>query len=410
MKALNTTQTDRLGVQIVGTLLTQSGFVFREQSVADFGVDAHIEYLDGENASGKLIALQIKSGSSWFKEEVDNGFVFRGDAKHLDYWLNHSLPVLIILVDTDTSTSYWQAVTPANVIFTKKAWKLFIPKCQRINAGMIYDLKKLVSKITVPKRYTVSSIDDVSHGSAKRYSLKIILNREHTQIEIIDVVKIATREAENCEYHRSDITRAHWRSIPAHVVWLFIYPSAEDERNNNWICRSEWFSERLPVDMTPISHGGDEVGGGIKVDWCSGYLASARWNAENTIGKEKFIVEVTALVRRTIPLINEAAELFNKFNSNQMSFESWHFGMEKIHPFIDEIYHAGLNIGLSPFECKDLSINFQSFIASAHNILMPFSKFGERMDKKQKALNVLNQMNYYKESLMSFEFELKKVL
>ena len=31
--------------------------------------------------------------------------------KHLQYWLNHSLPVFVLLVKLDTMTVYWQEIT-----------------------------------------------------------------------------------------------------------------------------------------------------------------------------------------------------------------------------------------------------------------------------------------------------------
>jgi hypothetical protein len=44
------------------------GWLFRNQPTEDYGIDAHVEVVDGENVRGRLLALQIKSGTSWFKE------------------------------------------------------------------------------------------------------------------------------------------------------------------------------------------------------------------------------------------------------------------------------------------------------------------------------------------------------
>lgn len=37
-------------------------WLFREQPTEDHGIDAHAEVVDGEDVSGKLLALQIKGG------------------------------------------------------------------------------------------------------------------------------------------------------------------------------------------------------------------------------------------------------------------------------------------------------------------------------------------------------------
>lgn len=44
------------------------GWPFREQPTEDYGIDAHAEVVDGEDVRRRLLALQIKSGMSWFRE------------------------------------------------------------------------------------------------------------------------------------------------------------------------------------------------------------------------------------------------------------------------------------------------------------------------------------------------------
>src|SRR5437762_2179036 len=88
--------TDRIGVNAAEQrVVTQLGWIFREQPIVDMGIDAHIESVEDGNPSGRLIAAQIKSGSSQFKNKNDS-LVYYGDLAHLNYWLKHSLPVIII--------------------------------------------------------------------------------------------------------------------------------------------------------------------------------------------------------------------------------------------------------------------------------------------------------------------------
>lgn len=286
MKLHHNSKTDRIGIQAVGEQFERAGYIFREQPISDYGIDAHIEVVEGELVTGKLIALQIKTGISWFQELTSKGFVFRGDNKHLKYWIEHSLPVLIILYNPETRASCWQAIKTENVIPTGEGWKIIVPENQRINPGMDVDLKRLVNKFPSYKGYTICRLGDGSHGLAKRYSLRVILNKEHTQSEIIALAKKLTVEAINYEYHRNDITRNRWRNKPAQIVWLFIYPSAEDESNNNFICQTEWFSESIPSGAKPISIGGEEISDGIKIKWNYDYLTRAKFNDENIIDKE----------------------------------------------------------------------------------------------------------------------------
>ena len=99
----------RAGVHEVALLISEMKWIFREQQVSDTGIDGQIEPCDENgNASGKLIGCQVKSGPSYFREETDSGFIYRGDSEHLAYWLSHSLPVIVILRNDESGNCYWQ--------------------------------------------------------------------------------------------------------------------------------------------------------------------------------------------------------------------------------------------------------------------------------------------------------------
>src|SRR5205807_1541429 len=141
------TETDakgRLGVHLVGTAVSSMRWIFREQPPSDTGIDAHIEVADGGlNATGRLIGCQIKAGPSYFSEELPSGYVYRGDPEHLAYWLGHSLPVIIVLCNTDTGLCYWQAVNQTNTTATAKGWKIEIPKSQVLDSTAKQQLSTL---------------------------------------------------------------------------------------------------------------------------------------------------------------------------------------------------------------------------------------------------------------------------
>jgi hypothetical protein len=62
-----------------------------------------------DRLSGRLIALQLKSGGSYL-EKVEGGWVYRGKYKHLRCWLGHVLPVVIVFYDPDTGAMRWQRI------------------------------------------------------------------------------------------------------------------------------------------------------------------------------------------------------------------------------------------------------------------------------------------------------------
>jgi len=108
----DTDQTDRAGIYLCGLRVTQQlGMAFREQSTSDFGVDAQAEGKRDGYTTGRLVGLQIKTGPSWFRKTYEGGWIFRPKKKHVSYWLNHSLPVYVLLVNLKTEAIYWQEIS-----------------------------------------------------------------------------------------------------------------------------------------------------------------------------------------------------------------------------------------------------------------------------------------------------------
>ena len=146
MKIVDRHLVERQGVALVQSLtVTDLHWLFREQPVSDFGIDAHLEIAINGRATGRLLALQIKSGESYFRESVAQGFVYRGDREHLEYWLQHALPVVIVICKPGTQEAYWQVVSETTVVKTDGNWKMIMPSAQRFNADSVGHLQEIAA-------------------------------------------------------------------------------------------------------------------------------------------------------------------------------------------------------------------------------------------------------------------------
>lgn len=146
MKANDHQFVERQGVALVQSLTVNDlRWLFREQAVSDVGIDAHLEIVVEGRATGRLLALQIKSGDSYFREPVQDGFVYRSDLEHLDYWLNHSLPVFVVICKPGTGEAYWQVVSDQTFIRTNTGWKMLIPSANRFQADAVGRLQSIAA-------------------------------------------------------------------------------------------------------------------------------------------------------------------------------------------------------------------------------------------------------------------------
>ncbi len=130
----DTDPTERLGVFAIAFRSEQAGWVFRELPRPDRGVDAHIEGRTDGRPDGRLLALQIKSGESHFQHPIPGGWRFYIDSSHIDYWLNYSMPVLLVLYDPSTDAAFWRVVNRDTTQSTGKHFAVDMPESNVFDA------------------------------------------------------------------------------------------------------------------------------------------------------------------------------------------------------------------------------------------------------------------------------------
>lgn len=104
--------TERKGVHHCAEIAECNNWMFREQPIDDIGIDAYIEYIDSTGKPKQLLALQIKSGASWFKEKKGECFIFRNiSERQYYYWTMNSLPCIVVLYNPEDDMCIWQKLT-----------------------------------------------------------------------------------------------------------------------------------------------------------------------------------------------------------------------------------------------------------------------------------------------------------
>jgi len=409
MKADSQSRTGRIGVTGTQLLFERLGWIFREQPIEDYGIDAHVEVVENSTATGKLIALQIKSGKSWFSEETSSGFVFRGKTKHLEYWQQHSLPVMIVLYEDDEQTAYWQAVSSSNIQKTNKAWKLIIPFSNKIDTLSLERIQELSRKLTATNGYTILSFHG-SHGGAKRYSANILLAKEYAKPDIIEISKKITTELKVREYYRNKQVRLHWEGKEAQVIWLFLYLSLDDVSSANWICRTQWISKQLPSEFSSIKLDGENIDNETVIDWNKNYREMANILDSYKLTKEAYLDAIDYILNTTKPMLEKAIEFTDLFSKKQLIETNYLDCMSQLEPEIKKLYFQATRIGSAPTECSDLSQRFQCVMAMAHNIVLPFSAKGLEIWERSNRNYLVNQaIQDYQKDLLRLEFELEKI-
>lgn len=113
-KVGDTYSQERLGIAALQTYAARRHQIWRETGSGDVGIDGNLEFVDPDGyATGRIVAVQVKSGQSYFSNKLDHGWKFYPQEKHRRYWESSPLPVLLVLHDPNRGVSYWSDVRQA---------------------------------------------------------------------------------------------------------------------------------------------------------------------------------------------------------------------------------------------------------------------------------------------------------
>jgi hypothetical protein len=143
-------QTGEAGVNAVSTIVNDElKWLFRRVSAEhDFGIDGYIDVVTDDHAvTGQSIAIQIKTGRSFFQTKTDTGYTFRGKKKHLNYYLNLGVPVLIGLYDEKRKCCYWEQFDIRRTTPTHSGWKMTISDKHLLSGNSKPELLTMVGLI-----------------------------------------------------------------------------------------------------------------------------------------------------------------------------------------------------------------------------------------------------------------------
>jgi len=397
------TPIDRIGVHKIALIFLQKfGWVEREQPISDFGIDMHVEIVQNQKPTGQIFALQIKSGRSYFSEENENSFVYRGQKKHLDYWLSHSLPVLIVLYNPENNCSYWEFIDSSKVVNLEKGWKLEIPK-KNILEKSIDKIKQFYSN---PNHYTTLNTSDASHNGARRISAKILVESIQAQnrFSMKKMIPHIIEKFRNSDYYRNEITKKKHGDKLADVVLLFFYDGIQQVERGLPFCRVIWNEENCKFPVNPFTP--DEViVNNIGIAWDKNYTIFSDLIPENELPKGFYLETADHIYSKCKVLFKEISQMLERYD-NTDNYKEFLEAILFLESQLDDLNDNQLIDGLAPLECQDIDSLISGIVINLHNILI-IAKDLNREERNVVYL-VRDYLNKVKEELPFYEYERSK--
>lgn len=123
-------QIGRSGEAYVDRFVTDVlGWVYRSVHLeADFGIDGFVDVTTDGHVTGRSLAVQIKCGDSYTSKRTGGGIRYEGGNQHLNYYLNQSVPVILIVLSSDCTEGYWVEFDVDRTNETAAGWWIEVPK------------------------------------------------------------------------------------------------------------------------------------------------------------------------------------------------------------------------------------------------------------------------------------------
>lgn len=102
------------GLNKIYSICIDMNAIWRPTPNHDIGIDGQIEFLEpGTNLStGHIVAVQSKSGPSYFDNQDENYVKYYPKEKHRRYWKRLKIPVVLILHNPDNDLTLYTRVKP----------------------------------------------------------------------------------------------------------------------------------------------------------------------------------------------------------------------------------------------------------------------------------------------------------
>ncbi|MCG2622988.1 DUF4365 domain-containing protein [Arthrobacter sp. I2-34] len=139
---------EEAGVLAVQMAAHTAGLISRDQTKHDFGIDLQFELTDDRgDGTGRLLAVQIKTGKSYFSNPTTDGWWFYISERHARYWLNHSLPVILALHDDRNEATYWVRVASDTIESTETGGsKVLVPSGQVLDESAFAHIARFAER------------------------------------------------------------------------------------------------------------------------------------------------------------------------------------------------------------------------------------------------------------------------
>ncbi len=192
-----TKQTANAGVIFVESIVNAEGSIFHPiHQENDVGVDGFIEFVSAGEVSGRLVAVQIKAGDSYFNAK-EKKFMVSVDQSHIDYWEAYTLPVIMVCYSPSLNAGVWVSIRD---YIENQKYHDFVPISQ-IQIPLAHHFTKdtlkdvaVLAHIRADERFLIQNADNCLSSNAQKRRENFFILRSHPDGRLLKLTIFLARQ------------------------------------------------------------------------------------------------------------------------------------------------------------------------------------------------------------------------
>ena len=234
-----------MGVALCRYWCGKMGFIYRELSTLDYGVDGLIEIVSNGSPTGQLIAVQVKCSDKFVSQGGDDQLSFRYDERQRNYWTKHQLPVIGVLANHIDMSCFWGLLGNTDAGTGQKTYTAKISTHNRFDETSAQAIAALATPPIGADRAVILQAKEAKERVFRSVALEISLQNSpasDSEIEMILRQQISMLELKLC---RSE----HGSRPVANVYFDFtVYEDRIDKDLGIWRTKAVWVGRDVPRD------------------------------------------------------------------------------------------------------------------------------------------------------------------
>ena len=249
------------------------------------------------------------------------------------------------------------------------------------------------------EQYIIYAVEPTHSSIAKRYSVKIILKKPFSFLEISQLNYEIVEKVKNQDIYQNEMQSQRWRGQPANLIFCYFGLDETDIINSNYLCHTTWADDTQDKDWWYKVGKNCEVINSIHFNIHSYYQSLKVFTEEHTGSREKLITDTRAILSRMITLAEQVIALYNEFINDTKSEDEFVVDMKGIVPELEKLYFAEGDLDIPPDDLKEWCQQYTGLSATIHDFTLFYNSphFAKRTPENRKACMDLSIRQYYKE-------------